>query len=353
MRKSFVLLMCLFSFLLLSSCFNDKEKEHDALPEPEASLNIEQIDSTILKRQRDSISFTSTHHYTRNYNFIVNCDSIALYVQQPEEIVSMTEMPNELSEHMDTDSIMVYRNEQLVVAEIRIMPQDSIDSVWVQLARDQNSFGWIHESRLLQNVVPDDPISQFISLFSNKHILWMLISIGCILMFYVFHIIKRKGAKIVHFNDIASFYPTCLVMNVSLAATLYSSIINFQPEMWRHYYYHPTLNPFDVPLLLCAFLILTWLIPILCVAVVDDVRRHLPAEESILYLCGLSAVCMTDYVVFSVLTLYYIGYVLLAFYLYFSIKTFYCNRRLYYFCGRCGKALSTKGKCPYCGALNE
>lgn len=353
MRKALAYIFFIAVMLLLDSCFNDKGKEHDALAEPETSLNIGQVDSIELKRQQDSISFTSNHHYTRNYNFIVNSDSIALYLQQPEEIVSINEMPAELMERLDTDSVMLYKGEQLVVAEIRIVPKDSIDSVWVQVARDQNTFGWKHESELLPNVVPDDPISQFISIFSDEHILWMLIAVGIIAVFYTLRIINRKGAKIVHFNDIASFYPTCLVLSVSLAATVYSTIINFEPEMWRHFYYHPTLNPLSVPLLLAVFLALVWFLPIIGVATIDDVRRHLHTEDAILYLCGLATVCMIDYVVFSVLTLYYVGYPLLVFYFYFSIKSFDNNRRLHYFCGRCGKAIPNKGKCPHCGALNE
>ena len=337
---------------MLSSCFNNKAKEHDALAVPDASLNIEQVDSAEIKRQQDSISFTTTHHYTRNYNFIVRCDSMALYEQQPEEIVSRMEMPSDLVEKMDTDSVVVYRGERLVVAEIRITPNDSIDSVWVQLARDQQTFGWKHESELLQGVVPDDPISQFISVFSDKHILWMLIVVIVVIVFYVLRLINKKGAKIVHFNDISSFYPTALVLTVAMSATLYSSIINFAPEMWRHYYYHPTLNPFDVPLLLGIFLSMVWALPIVAVATVDDVRRHLPLENAILYLCGLAAVSMIDYVVFSVTTLWFIGYPLLIAYMYFSIKAFNKHRRLVFYCGKCNKAITRKGKCPYCGAIN-
>lgn len=338
--------------VLICSCYNDKDKQHDALTEPDASLNIEQVDSVALMRLQDSISFTSTHHYTRNYNFIVNTDSIPLVRQQPEEVVSLSQTSIDPVEHVGLDSIWVYYNEQLVVAEIRILPTDSVDSVWVQVARDQDTFGWIHESELLPNVVPDDPISQFISLFSNKHILWMIITVGIIVVLYVLRIIRRKRAKIVHFNDISSFYPTCLVLAVSVAATLYSSIVLFEPEMWRHFYYHPTLNPFAVPALLGIFLALVWLLPVICFATIDDVCRHLSVEDALLYLAGLAAICMVDYVIFSVATLYYIGYPLLCAYFYFSIKTFNRYRRLMYYCGKCGKALSKKGKCKYCGAVN-
>lgn len=316
----------------------------------------EAIDSLLWKHQMDSLYFTKSHHYTINYNFIVSADSLRLFQQQPEEIVSRkdkTESGLWATEVQEADSVIIAHGERLVVAEIRIMPKDSIDSVWVQLARDQMTFGWVHESELLDNVVPDDPISQFISVFSDVHLLWMIIIVALIIVVYTLRIIRRKRSKIVHLNDIPSFYPTLLVLDVAFAATLYASIQLFAPEMWEHFYYHPTLNPFSVPLLLCAFLSLVWLMPIIGVATVDEVRRHLGVEDSILYLGGLAAVCMVDYIVFTITTLYYIGFPLLAMYVYYSIKTFNKYRRLEYYCGRCGKAIHSKGRCPHCGAMNE
>lgn len=100
------------------------------------------------------------------------------------------------------------------------------------------------------------------------------------------------------------------------------------------------------------FLALVWMLPIIGVATVDDVRRHLPFEEAVLYLCGLAAVCMVDYIVFTLSTLYYIGYPILAAYFFFAIRTFNGHRRLVYYCGKCGKAIHRKGKCPHCGAIN-
>lgn len=343
--------------VMLHSCYSDNKSEtHDALPMADNALAIESIDTLAWQRQQDSLSFTSSHHYTNNYNFIVSADSLILYRQQPEELVVSNEKPEAdmwAPEILNTDSIVIAHGDQLVVAEIRILPNDSIDSVWVQLARDQMTFGWVHETELLASVVPDDPISQFISIFSDTHLLWMLIIVGLIIVVYTLRIVRRKKAKIVHFNDIPSFYPTLLVLDVAFAATLYASIQMFAPEIWRHFYYHPTLNPLSVPLLLSAFLSLVWLMPILGFATVDDVRRHLSIRDTILYLGGLAAVCMVDYIIFTITTLYYIGYVILVAYVFFSIWSFNKYRRLVYICGKCGKAMHDKGHCPHCGALNE
>ncbi len=354
MRATIHTLLCLlFSASLLVSCYS-----HDRKGSVVASKDsiVVAVDSLLLQRQQDSIWFSATHHYTTNYNFVVSADSLRLFVQQPEEIVSRNKISdNEMwaTELHPIDSLMIAHGDRIVVAEIRVMPIDSIDSVWVQLARDQYTFGWIHESELLEQVEPDDPISQFISLFSDVHLLWMIIVVVVSIVVYTFRIVKKKRSKIVHFNDIPSFYPTLLVLVISFAATFYATIQVFAPEMWRHFYFHPTLNPFGVPLLLSGFLTLVWLIPIVAVATVDEVRRHLALNDMLLYLGGLAAVCMVDYIVFSVSTLWFVGYPLLIAYIYFSIKTFNKHRRLVYYCGKCGRAIHRKGRCPHCGTLNE
>lgn len=279
----------------------------------------------LTKQQLDSISFYTTHHYTQNYNFVVTGDSLVVVAQQPEamavpEVVSI-EIEAIGQEHQK-DSITLRKSERIVVADIMTVPSDSIDSVWVKVARDQLTFGWIHEKELLAKVSPDDPISQFIDLFSDTHLLIFLAFCVIVLAAYGVRRLMRLGAKIVHFNDIPSFYPTALCLLVATSAVIYSSIQVFGPESWRHFYYHPSLNPFALPLHLGLFISSVWAIIIVAIATVDDVTRHLPMGEAILYLGGLAAVCAVDYVVFSVTTLYYIGYPLLVAYYYFCFKFF-------------------------------
>ena len=188
------------------------------------------------------------------------------------------------------------------------------------MARDQLTFGWIHENELLSKVSPDDPISQFIDTFSNTHLLVFLAF--CVLTgaAYGLRRLMRKGSKIVHFNDIKSFYPTSLCLLIASSAVLYSSIQLFGPETWRHFYYHPSLNPFALPFWLGVFVSSVWALIIVAIATVDEVTRLLPLGEAILYLVGLAAVCAVLYTVFSITTLYYVGYPLLIAYFYFAIK---------------------------------
>lgn len=293
--------MLLGILLMLSSCYHrhNSHQQHAAM--------VEYSD-----RQLDSISFSTTHHYTNKYNFLVFKDSLELMRQQPEEYIS----------GLKVDTFAVKKNHLLVVTDIRMVPQDSIDSVWVQLATENNDFGWVRESKLLPRVVPDDPISEFIMTFSNVHLLIFLVVIVVIAMAYLVRKVFHSNGKIVHFNDIDSPYPVTLVLLVSISAAFYGWIQSFEPEMWRHFYFHPSLNPFAVPHLLGVFLALVWAVLIVALACVDEVYHRLTFGEGLLYLGGLAGVCALDYIIFSVLSLYYIGYVLLIAYIYFAIKAY-------------------------------
>ena len=280
MRRSilFPLLALLFP-LLLAGCYNRGPITPDAW--------------NLTEQQLDSISFYTTH-------LSIEIESIGSEKQK--------------------DSITLRKNERIVVADIMTVPSDTIDSVWVKVARDQLTFGWIHEKELLAKVSPDDPISQFIDLFSDVHLLVFLAFCVVVVAAYGVRRLMRRGAKIVHFNDIPSFYPTTLCLLVASSAVLYSSIQLFGPESWRHFYYHPSLNPFGMPLHLGLFVSSVWAIIIVAIATVDDVTKHLPLGSAILYLGGLTAVCAVDYVIFSITTLYYIGYPLLVAYFIFALR---------------------------------
>jgi hypothetical protein len=326
MRK---LIGFVLTLLLLASCYNQGQQTPDAWD--------------LTQKQLDSISFYTTHHYTQDYNFLVRADSMAIIKQLPAEALS----------DMPVDTLMVYRGQHLVVADITTVPADTIDSIWVKVARDQDTFGWIHEHDMLTAVSPDDPISEFIDFFSDAHLLIFLGVVVLVGAVYVIRKLNNRQAKLVHFNDIPSFYPTLLCLLVATAAMLYSSIQLFDPEKWRHFYYHPTLNPYAVPPILGFFLVSLWTMLIVAIAVVDDVRRLLPFADALLYLLGLGAMCAVVYIIFSVFTLYYIGYPLYVAYVVFALWCYFRRPRPRFQCGRCGALLYDKGTCPHCGALNE
>lgn len=296
----------------------------------------------LTPQRRDSLYFARTHHYSLNFNFEVTADSLLLQRGFPSGGHSWE----------SEDSVFVYEADRLVVADFRFHPADSCDSVWVKVARDQQTMGWIHESELLSGAVPDDPISGFIHLFSNRHRIYFfaLFCIGLVLQLY--RMVRHRHFRLVHFNDVDSFYPTLLCLLVSGSAALYAGIQRFVPDTWEEFYFHPTLNPFGVPMVLTAFLLSVWLMLLTVLAAVDDVHRRLPWGEALPYLFGLVGVCMVLYLFFTVASYYYIGYLCLPLYWAFAWKT-WDRRRGRFLCGRCGARLHAKGLCPHCGANNE
>lgn len=316
--------------LCMSGCYHEK---NDNKPNYVHKKAVENVNSENEDR-----------YYSRNYNFIVKRDSIPIIIQQPEETLN----------GLLTDTLFLHKADRIVVADIRILQNDKTDSVWVQVARDQNSIGWTHESILLKNVVPDDPISQFISTFSDTHLLIFLVIIGIIGISYLLRIVLKKKALIVHFNDIGSVYPTLLSIMVAAAATFYSSIQLFAPDKWQHFYFHPSLNPFTQPPFLGIFIASVWAILILTLATFDDVKNQLPLPQAALYLCGTGAICAANYIIFSIATLYYVGYVLLVIYTVYAAYKYVSVASTYkYTCGNCGKKMQNRGICPYCGANNK
>ena len=326
MRK---IISVLFFTFVLASCYYQGPYTSDAW--------------SLTERQIDSISFYTTHHYTQNFNFVVRADSLALIAQHPSEFVS----------GLSVDTFNIGHGDHIVVADITTLSSDTIDSVWVKVARDQETIGWIHENQMLQGVTPDAPISQFIDFFSNTHLLIALFFLLLCVVVFVYRRFMKLGAKIVYFNDIHSFYPSLLCMMVATSAVLYGSIQLFAPESWRHYYYHPTLNPFSLPFHLSVFIFSVWMLVIVGIAAVDDVRRHLRAGDALFYYLGLAVTCAAVYVVFSVLTLYYVGYLLYIVYIGVSLWHYSVQTQIRYVCGQCGQRLEQEGKCPHCGAINE
>ena len=122
MRRSFSLFTFLFS-LLLTSCYNQGPLTPDAWD--------------LTEQQLDSISFYTTHHYTQGYNFVVSKDSLPVLEQQ-QEMMSVPEILHAEFQAGDVtmpmlsmvDTIILRKHNRLVVADIKTVPADSIDSVW-------------------------------------------------------------------------------------------------------------------------------------------------------------------------------------------------------------------------------
>ena len=281
--------------------------------------------------------------YAVNDNFLLAVDSISLQKQEP-----FHNMP------IDTlsDSIVLYCNDPIVVAQIMVIPEDSIDSVWVKVARDQFSQGWTHQSTFLNSVVPDDPISEFIFLFSQSHLWYFLGMAFAVGVLVVWRQAKRWHFYMIFVRDISSFYPTLLTQTLSSSAILYASIQRLIPDTWVLYYYHPTLNPFDLPLILGLFVASIWLLVVLIIATIDEVFSLLPIPEALLYLFSLLGVCVACYLIFSLAALGWVGYLLYVVFAIAFVWRYARCFRAHCVCGRCGAKMHAKGRCTRCKTIN-
>lgn len=300
---------------------------------------------SVIDSSAYSMDFMNRHHYGLNYNFKVYGDSLLLQTDRP--------MHHNIYGSYFNEMLLLQEGDIIVVADLAIIPEDTIDSVWVKVARDQATMGWVHERDLLRQAVPKDSISEFIHVFSNRHLLYFLSATVILFVLFLFRRMRRKRFRMVFYDDIASFYPTGLCLVIATAAVLYALIQKYQSSLWVEFYFHPTLNPFGQPLILCAFLVMIWLILVLSIAVVDETLKQLTAADAISYWLGLLGVCMLCYLLFSVTTLYYIGIPLWLLFVVWALRRYFRYGYSSYFCGKCGAKIRKKGTCPRCGAWNE
>ena len=270
----------------------------------QASLTLQQVDSVV---------FRVTHHYSANFNFLVKADSLTLIPREGDLL---------------TDTCHVYRGDIIAVAAIKTLPGDSIDSIWVKVASNQQTMGWLRESELLKGTTPDDTISEMLDALSSSRAIWMsaLVAVGIIAFILGRKKIEKKTAPqkvqelFAFIHGMPSCYPALFLLLVALMASLYASVQNFVPEFWMEYYFHPTLNPLVLPPLMAILVALLWLVIITFIAVVDEVYHHFYFLNGITYLAKLVGTAMLCYLLISWTTLFYVGYLLLAVLAYFLLK---------------------------------
>lgn len=324
-------IILLLSLSILSSCYYSHREE----------TTRDRWDTVGGTQVIDSAHFYQRHHYWINYNLSA-IDTFSINPEIQGEGSSAEEF-----------KIKIQKADRIVVADIRNVPTDPVDSIWVKIARDQMSQGWVRESELLSKAVPDSPISKFIHYFSDRRSIVFISGLGVAILFILLQAIRRQRIKIVHFNDIDSPYPTLLCITVACSATLYGTIQHFAPVTWVEFYFHPTLSPFGLPPLLSLFIASVWLIILLVIAVMEELGRQTGMVNVISYFFSLTGTCILLYLFFTLTIHLYIGYPLLLAYSVFALLHRAKNRPGNLLCGQCGQPIPHLGRCKHCGALNK
>lgn len=285
----------------------------------------------------DSLRFRLTHHYTINHNFRVKTDSLTLVPRETENM---------------HDTCTVYNGDILVVANIHITTTDTTDTVWVKVARDQFTMGWIRESELLPNVVTDDIISEALHTLSGSRATWMLaiIAFGTLAFFARRH--KHNKLQILKFNEMDSFYPILFLILTATLSHQYANIQTTTPEYWQEYYYHPTLNPLQLPTTMALLVTLAWSVIIVFIAMTDDIYHNLYLAPGIMYIMETLGLAMLTYHIFSWTTAIGIGHILLPIFIITLLYTYFRYIRCTHTCGQCGYRMHSSGQCPHCGTIN-
>lgn len=314
-----------FLFLFGSTLFYSCEYKHPDLDKEEIS-----------QKTKDSLSYLYKYHYTLNKNFEVWSDTVKL-AQLPfkDKFVTIT------------------KGDRVVVAEFMVQPSDTVDSVWVKVARDQKTQGWIHKSDVVNQLVPVNIGSQSIFLFSHTHASYSLIVVALALAIFLFRIYRKKKLLLVYFNDINSVYPLMLCFLLAFSATIYETMQMFAPDTWQHFYFNPSLNPFKVPFILSIFILSVWAYIIVFFASLEELFHQLSISSALLYLLGLAVCCIFCYFFFIIATSFYVGYICLFMFFYVLIKKINSRMTYKYRCGKCGALMKEKGECPSCGAINQ
>ena len=326
----------------VSGSASDKSKQNSTAEESTDTV------PKLTPQQVDSVVFRLTHHYGPNFNFELKADSMILVPREGDLI---------------QDTCVVRNKDLLVVAQIkRIEASDSTmeDTFLIKVAHDQTTMGWVKESELLENAVPDDPISQLIDFMTGSRAIWMSSFLGFgVIAFFFRKMRKQKMSinlselKVVDLIEMDSFYPPLLLILVACVAALYASVQNFVPEFWQEYYFHPTMNPLLLPPIMAVLVTLVWLTLIVIVAVVIEVYNNFYSFRGIIYLFEIAGLCMLVYLLISWTILIYVGYLLLpiliAYLIYYYFKYIRCTMT----CGHCGRKIREKGICKHCGAINE
>ncbi len=326
----------------VSSLASDKSKQNPTTEESTDTV------PKLTPQQVDSVVFRLTHHYGPNFNFELKADSMILVPREGDLI---------------QDTCVVRNKDLLVVAQIkRIEAIDSTmeDTFLIKVAHDQTTMGWVKESELLENAVPDDPISQLIDFMTGSRAIWMSSFLGFGVIAFFFRKMRKQkmsislsDLKVVDLIEMDSFYPPLLLILVACVAALYASVQNFVPEFWQEYYFHPTMNPLLLPPIMAVLVTLVWLTLIVIVAVVIEVYNNFYSFRGIIYLFEIAGLCMLVYLLISWTILIYVGYLLLpiliAYLIYYYFKYIRCTMTW----GHCGRKIREKGICKHCGAINE
>lgn len=258
---------------------------------------------TLTQKQRDSIAFSTYHHYNVGYNFICRADSIWL-APHPEGITLNLDYPNEQAYLYDDDDFViteVFRNNNI--------NRNTLDSIWLCVGSDGIPLGWISEHDLLRNATPVDPISRFMnacSRLSDK--LRSTLSHGIVALLICLIAYQVKGNRKLQLKEKSNYiYP--LLLSAVTAGCLLATIKCLMPEQWQHFYFYPSLNPVGQRPMFAIYLSAVWLSIVFFLAIFFDLKDKTSFGKLLLTMLLNATLAILLYYAISMLRPIYIVYI--------------------------------------------
>lgn len=315
-------------------------------------------------------------HVEVGYNLIVLSDTLVLSEVLPDGAALSTEATVPLLNETGTpERIVIRRGDNIAIADILTVPAtdtlaasagaDSV--VYVRVARDQQTIGWVGEHELLASASPVDPISRILRFFSRSDVL-LAFSLVAVLFCVIAFAPCRLAGKLSHrvgsptYWNYVSGATVLLPLLISLSAALCAYIQTSQAWAWHHFYFHPTLSPLSAPWPVSILLLLLWASLICTLAALDELVSLTPLARLPRRLFQLFSLCLLLWMVFSLCTLagpavllLVLGVVAAAWYKFSpcTIRQLFSRHYARFLCGSCGAPMHSKGRCPHCGADNE
>lgn len=338
------------AILLLASC-NEPNVTEAITPESQGVL-------------LDSAVFVERFHYWVEDNFIaldtLHLQTLAGNIEsEPYDIVPA-----------DSARQTVLPKEQVVVAEVLNVPEDSIPNWWIRVVTETNAQGWISQENLSTHLVPDSPISRFLHELETEQskillffllftLLWALTAwglrnrLGHLRTSYLFvpHLFSRKTSH--HKSPRRDFYAVCTVLLWTLFLWNCRTIGWLNPALCEDYYFHPSLNFFTVDHLGMSFCLLTgWLTLISFVCASIEIFRTQAWRRAFFQMLRVLWLLVATYLVLRLFDS--ILWTTLCALLWFGYLSAHLHTllQLRYICGYCGREIIHLGECPHCGKWN-
>ena len=222
----------------------------------------------------------------------------------------------------------------------------------MKIVNEKYEQGWVRADVLRDKVLPNYFISHVFYHFSDNRVLLFIIVLCLGFAFLFIQLMRKNYVHVVHFNDVHSVYPMLLCLTVGASAIIYSHVQSDYVQIWREFYFNPTLNPLQLPLPTAIFVGSLWAILLFFIATVEDLRHSPNWGDNMAYLMSLIVVCFFLYFIFNFASRWGIELVLYPIYALFAIYRHHRHGRTRYVCGNCGHPMLDKGRCEKCGANN-